>query len=66
MKLSALINRLQQFQTEHGDVDFCVVATGRSNEDGKVCTVIGNDLTSIDFEDDSDGRWGYLMTETEP
>ena len=65
MKLSQLIQKLQQFQAEHGDVDFCVEATGRADDDGEICTVIGNEFVSLDFEKDSqEGDWGCLVTET--
>jgi hypothetical protein len=64
MKLSQLIQKLQQFQAEHGDVDFCVEATGRADE-GEICTVIGNKFVRVDFEKDSqEGDWGCLVTET--
>jgi hypothetical protein len=66
MKLSALITKLQQFQHKHGDMDFCVQVTGRNDNDGTICTVIGNDFIGLDFEKDSDGGSGCLRTETKP
>ena len=57
IKLSDVINKLQKFQAEQGDVDFCVHATGPANDDGESCTVIGNNFVSIDFNKDSYGSW---------
>jgi len=66
MKLSQIITKLQQLQAEHGDIDFCVQATGRGDVDGEICTVIGNEFVSLDFDKDSDGGWACLATETKP
>ena len=66
MRLSDVIHKLQQFQAEHGDVDFCVVATGPADDDGETCTAIGNDFVSINFDKDSDGGWGCFVAETKP
>ncbi len=64
MKLSDIIQRLQQVRAQHPDAAFYVEATGRAEDDGEICTVIGNDFVRLDVEMDSDGYYATLVTET--
>jgi len=65
MKLSDIIEKLQEVHAKHPGICLAVEATGRSDDDGEVCSVIGNEFVSLDVEKDADGYWACLVTKTD-
>lgn len=60
MKLSEIIEKLQECHATYGNIDFCVEA----REPGDKDEIIGNDFVSLDFHKDFQGDYVCLVTDT--
>ena len=60
MKISLLIQQLQQHLAEHEDIDLDV-AIRRKGEDPE--TIFGTEFVSLDYREDPEGNYVVLLAE---